>query len=166
MSIQQSLVRRLGIRLNCYGLIIVFMLLYCPFFVYSIDANVEFGNQTSLSDSSNVKPDSLKQKLLRAYRGYRVETRFEAYKVNWLNDNYDIILKLYNSEVTENEVFDFSKALYLKYYMNKVELHNFYDFAYLYMDLKQAQTNQGAIQLSIPLPNFSRVFNKNIKYKE
>jgi hypothetical protein len=164
MSIQQSLM--LSIRLSCYGLIIVLMLLCCPIFIYSIDANVDFGNQQGSSDSLNIKPDSLKQKLLRAYRGYRVETRFETYKVNWLNDNYDVMLKLYKSEVADNEVFDFSKALYLKYYMNKVELHNFYDFAYLYMDLKQAQNNKGAIQLSIPLPNFSRVFNKKMTYRE
>ncbi|MBM4400169.1 MAG: hypothetical protein FJ041_07585, partial [Candidatus Cloacimonetes bacterium] len=71
-----------------------------------------------------------------------------------------IALKLKDSELASSEFVQFTKEMYSKYYMNKIELYNYNNIAYIYLNLREAQNTTGAIQFTIPLSNFKNLLSR------
>lgn len=109
------------------------------------------------SDFTKSKADSLKQKLLLDYRSYKLKKQTGLLSGNWLDTNSGYMLGLRYSDITDNDFVKLTKELYSNYYMKKIELYNFKGYAYIYLDIKQAQSNKGAFQISIPLSNFIEI---------
>lgn len=112
-------------------------------------------------DSTIVRQDSLKQKMLADYRNYRFKKQLNFSGLNWLKYDIKFIRRFKPSSVIDNNLITFSRDLYTKYYMNRIELYNYKKSVYFYLNLKEAQTSQGALQLRIQLPNFKKSNNKS-----
>jgi hypothetical protein len=110
--------------------------------------------------------DSLRNVLLNDYHRYKLKNQTRLSNLNWLKQDFNLIKSFNSSTLAQNEVYEISQELYHKYYKNKIELYNYKNMAYLYLDLKEAQSNQGAVQFQIPLPNFNSLFQKKPKPKD
>ncbi len=145
-------------RMKNYGMICLLLLTCYPAIVMGMSNSPADTKPIILSDSTHVNPDSLKQKFLKVYKTYRTQKQNELYKLNWLNNNYNYMFDMYDSELSDSELYDVSKEVYLDYYLRKVELYNYNNIVYFYLDMKHAQSRKGAIQFRIPLPNFTNLF--------
>lgn len=137
----------------------------------TISLNAQNGYLWHISSHNNTdrvlsKEDSLKLTILNDYHKYKLKKQFRIGNVNWLKADFNLVNSLKESNLAQNEVMEISKELYVKYYNNKIELYNYKNMAYLYLNLKEAQSSQGAVQFQIPLPNFYNLFQKRQKPKE
>ncbi len=112
-------------------------------------------------DSIVVSQDSLKQIMLTDYHNYRFKKQLGFNGLNWLKYDIKFMKRFKPSKVMDHELITFSRDLYIKYYMNRIELFNYKKSVYFYLNLKEAQTSQGALQLRIQLPSLKSSNNKS-----
>jgi hypothetical protein len=105
--------------------------------------------------------EAQKTMMLKDYHYYKIKTPLRRYPLNWLNDNFALDLAKDVRTITESELFEVSMELYSKYYMQRIELYNINQTAFLYLNLREAQTNLGALQFQVNLPNFRNLFKDN-----
>ena len=160
MENQQVMILKASISFRYYWTIVLLSMLSFPILIHCLDNRIDLNNHAVIADSTKNQIDSIKQTLLTAHHQYKMDKQADMFKLNWLDDNYKFMYNLYDSQIAESELFGFSRTLYMKYYMNKIELLNFNNYAYLYLDLKQAQNYKGALQVKIPFSNFHRAFEK------
>lgn len=124
-------------------------------FCYNANTNHK-GNM----NSNKAVQDSTSTVFIREYHKYKLKNQNRVDFLNWIKPDFGIALKLKDSELASSEFVQFTKEMYSKYYMNKIELYNYNNIAYIYLNLREAQNTTGAIQFTIPLSNFKNLLSR------
>ena len=107
------------------------------------------------STQQTAEKDSLLLSLIKGYHSFKLKEPLRLPRINWLKSDFSLNLKHNVYKVTDTELYQISKDLYTRYYKSRIELYNYRNTAFLNLNLKEAQKNQGALQFQISLPNFN-----------
>ena len=136
----------------------VFSFLLCqPINSNELHLNVE-------KDSIKSLPDESATQFQKEYLSYKLK---KLSNNNLLKLNIRFNLNLSLDHLTDIELYKLSKELYNRYYLRKIELLNYHNIAFLYLDIKELQSTKGLLQMRVNFSNFNHVFSKkHITYEE